>query len=90
MKDGLQQLQQRDKERDLAEYLNDKLIAAIRAHRIHQGISQRKLSRLSGVTQSIISRMENKLAIPEFETLIKLAKTLDLDVDIVIRPNEDV
>lgn len=88
MQDGLQATTKKVKDQSLTEYLNDSLISAIQAHRIHKGISQRKLSRMSGVTQNIISRMENRLAIPHFETLIKLAETLDLDVQLVVKPKE--
>lgn len=86
MHEGLQELQRKDKERNLTEYLNGVLISHIRAYRISKGISQRKLSRMSGVTQNIISRMENHLAVPEFNTLIKLAETLDLEIEILVKP----
>ena len=81
-----QDLKDKQKEENLTEYLNDTLIANIRTYRIQKGVSQRKLSKLSGVTQNIISRMENHLATPQFETLIKLAEALNLDVDISITP----
>lgn len=88
MNDGLQEMRRKDKECNLSEYLNDMLISHIRAYRINKGISQRELSRMSGVTQNIISRMENHLAVPEFKTLIKLAETLNLDIEIIVKPKE--
>lgn len=85
---SLEKMKLRDKESNLSEYLTDTMIAQIRAYRINDGISQRELSRRSGVTQNIISRMENGLATPQFETLIKLAETLDLDVEIIIKKKD--
>lgn len=85
----LEEIRQQEKEKNMAYYLLSSMISKIRAYRIHFGISQRELAKKSGVTQNIISRMENNLAVPQFETLIKLMQALDLNVDIDIKPNSE-
>ena len=86
---SLEEIKQKEKSKDLTNYLLEDLISKIRNHRIHQGFSQRELSRISGVTQNIISRMENLVAIPEFATMIKLIQALDLDIEIIIKSNKE-
>jgi len=66
-------------------YINE-MVGKIRSYRIHRDISQRELSRISGVTQNIISRMENGTRTPQFQTLVKLIDALDLELTLSIKP----
>lgn len=75
-----------EKNDNLEEFYINEMVGKIRAYRIHQGISQRELSRMSGVTQNIISRMENGTRIPQFQTLVKLIDALDLELTMSIKP----
>lgn len=45
-------------------------------------ISQRELSRLSGVPQKTISRIESGIDIPKISTLMKLANALGLELQV--------
>lgn len=47
-----------------------------------KGLDVRALSRLSGVNISLISRIENGLAIPTFPTLVRLCAGLDVNPDL--------
>ncbi len=69
-------------------FLIESLIGKVRAYRIFFGISQRELSRISGVTQNIISRMENGLITPHIQTIFKLLNALDLDIEINVQPRK--
>ena len=55
---------------------------AISSAREGKGISQMELSRLSGVAQCDISRIEGGVANPALDTLQKLCKVLGLDIHI--------
>lgn len=70
-------------------FLIESLIGKVRAYRIFFGISQRELSRISGVTQNIISRMENGLITPHIQTIFKLLNALDLDIEINVQPRKN-
>lgn len=56
------------------------IIGEIVRARTEQGISQRELEKLSGVSQPVIARMEKGSAVPQIDTLLKilipLGKTL--------------
>ncbi|WP_088363156.1 helix-turn-helix transcriptional regulator [Bacillus cereus] len=52
------------------------LFGKIMAIRYRKEISQRELSRLSGVAQKTISRLENGEDSPKLETILKLAAAL--------------
>jgi transcriptional regulator with XRE-family HTH domain len=53
------------------------------ATRERRGLSQRELSKLSGVPQKTISRIENGLDSPKIETLGKLASALKMKIVLV-------
>lgn len=55
----------------------------IMATKDRKGISQRKLSELSGVAQKTISRIENGIDVPTLETLGKLAHALGLKIVVI-------
>jgi transcriptional regulator with XRE-family HTH domain len=59
-----------------------KLIANIKHRRLILNVTQTELSKISGVPQKTISRMENFLSIPSLETVIKLLHSLNLELDI--------
>lgn len=73
------ELKRKDPERYFALEIVGKLLAA----RDRKGISQRELSRLSGVPQKTISRIENGMDIPKIPTLLKLANVLGLELSLV-------
>lgn len=73
------ELKRKDPERYIALEIVGKLMAA----RDRKGISQRELSRLSGVPQKTISRIENGMDIPKIPTLLKLANVLGLEFSLV-------
>lgn len=83
-----QEIQRKDAAQNPEEFLLESLIGKLRAYRIFFGISQRELSRKSGVTQNIISRMENGTYTPKLQTLVKLLSALDLDLEINIKPRD--
>lgn len=64
------------KETDLGEYLSLEIVSEISHQRQERGLSQRELSRMSGVPQKTISRIETGLDVPTFDTLGKLMKAL--------------
>lgn len=83
-----QEIQRKDVGQNPEEFLIENLIGKLRAHRIFSGISQRELSRKSGVTQNIISRIENEIYTPKLQTLVKLLHALDLDLEINIKSRD--
>lgn len=63
------------------EYLAESLKQA----RDDKKLSQRSLSRRTGVTQAKISQIEHATVDPQVSTLIKLARALDLEIMLVPR-----
>lgn len=57
-----------------------KISGEIHKARSDLGISQIALSKLSGVPQKTISRIETGESIPNFKTIILLAKALDKEI----------
>lgn len=84
----LDEMRRKDATLDIDNFIMESIVSKIRAYRIFYGVSQRELSRKSGVTQNIISRMENGVAIPQLSTLVKLLNTLDLDIEIHVKPRQ--
>ena len=52
-----------------------------------QGMTQKDLAKAACLTQSVIARLENKKAIPQLNTLLKVATALGRSLEIV--PMED-
>ena len=67
---------------DAAAALMGQLIEA----RKTQGISQKRLEELSGVSQPVISRMERGTTNPQVNTLLKVLRPLGLTLEIVPSP----
>lgn len=57
-----------------------KLSGEIHKARSDVGLSQVELSKLSGVPQKTISRIESGESVPNFKTIIKLAKSLGKEI----------
>lgn len=67
---------------DPIQYISLEIVGDLMAVRNRRKISQRELSKLSGVPQKTISRIENGIDIPKLATLVKLASSLNLQLDI--------
>jgi transcriptional regulator with XRE-family HTH domain len=63
----------------------DPIAHALKMARQRRGLSQRGLSRLTGVPQSHISRIERGAVDLRLSSLIELARTLDLELMLVPR-----
>ena len=48
-----------------------------------QGMTQKDLAKAACLTQSVIARLESKKAIPQLDTLLKVAAALSCDLAIV-------
>ncbi len=66
-------------------YLNDKILKSLKRARKAKGLSQRELSAKSGVPQSHISKIENGAVDLRVSSLVALARTLDLELELVPR-----
>lgn len=83
------EMQRNDAAHDMENHISENLISEICAYRQIFNVSQRELSKLSGVTQNVISRMENDLVTPKLKTLAKLLDALDLDIEIKVTPRKE-
>ena len=52
------------------------IIDALIARRKSQGMTQKDLAKAANLTQSAIARLESKKAIPQLDTLLKVASAL--------------
>jgi len=66
-------------------YLNDEILNSLKRARKAKGLSQRELSAKSGVPQSHISKIENGAVDLRVSSLVALARTLDLELELVPR-----
>lgn len=66
-------------------YLNDQILKNLKRARKAKGLSQRELSAKSGVPQSHISKIENGAVDLRVSSLVALARTLDLELELVPR-----
>jgi len=66
-------------------YLNDKILKSLKRARKAKGLSQRELSAKSGVPQSHISKIENGAVDLRVSSLVALARTLDLELELIPR-----
>ena len=66
-------------------YLNEQVLKSLKRARKAKGLSQRELSTKSGVPQSHISKIENGAVDLRVSSLIALARTLDLELELVPR-----
>lgn len=51
--------------------------------RHNRGMTQKDLAQATSLTQSVIARLESKKAIPQLDTLLKIAAALDCEIAIV-------
>ncbi len=66
-------------------YLNEQILKNLKRARKAKGLSQRELSAKSGVPQSHISKIENGAVDLRVSSLVALARTLDLELELVPR-----
>ena len=59
------------------------IISEIIKVRTRKNISQRELSKMCGIRQSAIARMERLQAIPRLDTLARIAACLDIKIGVV-------
>ena len=57
----------------------------IKLRRVEQKLTQQELSEKSGVSQQLISKIENGKAQPSLRTITKLAEVLKLDIDLKVK-----
>lgn len=60
-----------------------KIINSLIEQRHSQGMTQKELANAACLTQSVIARLESKKAIPQLDTLLKIATALGCDLAIV-------
>ena len=51
--------------------------------RHNKGMTQRDLAEAASLTQSVIARFESKKAMPQLDTLLKVAAALGCDLEVV-------
>jgi transcriptional regulator with XRE-family HTH domain len=56
-------------------------------YRIDHGLSQTQLGRLLGMAQPAIARLESGEHTPTFETLLRIAESLDIEFLVDIKPS---
>lgn len=66
-------------------YATQNIIDALKGTRVAKGLSQRALSRRTGIPQSHVSKIENGGADIRLSSLIELARALDLDLRLIPR-----
>jgi predicted XRE-type DNA-binding protein len=66
-----------------ASNLRVEIMVALTKARNEQGVSQRKLEKLSGVRQPVIARMENGITNPQIDTVLKLLAPLGKTLAVV-------
>lgn len=59
------------------------IIDQLIAERHRQGKTQKQLAQDARLTQSVIARLESKKAIPQLDTLLKVASALGCDLAVV-------
>lgn len=48
-----------------------------------KGLTQKELAKAACLTQSVIARLESKKAIPQLNTLLKVASALNCDIAVI-------
>lgn len=59
-----------------------RIIGSITNTRIEKGLTQRQLAEQCGIKQSAIARMESLQVIPRLDTVIKIANSLGIQIDV--------
>ena len=65
------------------------IIDSLIEQRHNKGMTQKELAEASCLTQSVIARLERKKAIPQLDTLLKVASALGCDI-VVIPANKAI
>lgn len=68
------------------EQLFDEIARQVTENRIAWGLSQKELAELCGTTQSAIARVEAGRRPPRVDTLARIARALDCELQIKLRP----
>ena len=84
----LREIQEDLKSQDLGTYLALEFISEIAIMREDEGISQKELSKISGVAQKTISRIESGKDVPTLETIGKLIQALGYTPKITFEKNQ--
>ena len=61
----------------------------VREARKRAGLSQRQLGERAGTTQSAIARIETGHSTPSFDTVLRLVRLCDLDLDVMLVERDD-
>lgn len=61
----------------------DLIIDRLIDERHNQGMTQTDLAKAACLTQSVIARLESKKAVPQLDTLLKVATALGCDLAVV-------
>ena len=61
----------------------DEIIKEVAEKRKHAGLTQKELAERTGLTQSVIARLESGKAIPQVDTLLKVLEPLGCTIKIV-------
>lgn len=59
------------------------IIDTLIEQRKEKGMTQKELAEATELTQSSIARMENKKAVPQLDTLLKVVTALDCKLEVV-------
>lgn len=60
-----------------------KVINQLVVRRRQIGMTQKELAGLSDLKQSVVSRFENKGAVPQLDTLVKIASALGCRIEVI-------
>ena len=59
------------------------IIDSLIEQRRNKGMTQKDLAAASCLTQSVIARLESKKAVPQLDTLLKVAAALGCDIAVI-------
>ena len=59
------------------------VINSLIEQRHSKGMTQKELAKASSLTQSVIARLESKKAIPQLDTLLKVASALGCELAVI-------
>lgn len=73
-----------EKEKESIEVASElaRIIGDLAEARVKRGFTQRELADVSGIKQAAIARMESLQAIPRLDTMVKLARFLDVKINV--------